>query len=368
MGILETIAKLIMAPKLKKSFEKAREIAKDDPELIKALTDLEGYHERLDEIQYSILERLGKDDPKYDPVEQAKRRERIESRKEAEERAKHKLFDLAEDYNFFCDKSYWFKQDIKDLIQITTYLKKVGPLEIDGLSEFFEEFIKKNNDTNLFISRLDLTTFRPLSISNNFIEPFLLNNYWRLGFFKDKSNLKYYKRRALTIINNKIQLDDVLFFLYPYFIFTKHELIVLTFDGTKKINYIRDLYSILYEKSKLKIGDHKFGNILFRKIKLAIWGIVIGAIIGFIFSLPGWYILSLIFGLTNIISPVFYDIINMISIANNKKNPMMDFPETNSAIDLFEKIKPDLKEFLEIYKKEHIKKAPKLLEEIKKLK
>ena len=133
MGILGTIAKLIMAPKLKKSFEKAWEIAKDDPELIKALKDLEGYHEKLDEIQYTLLERR-KDHPLYDPEEQAKRRERIESRKEAEERAKHKLFDLAEDYNFFCDKSYWFKQDIKDLIQITTYLKKVGPLEIDGLN------------------------------------------------------------------------------------------------------------------------------------------------------------------------------------------------------------------------------------------
>ena len=40
---------------------------------------------------------------------------------------------------------------------------------------------------------------------------------------------------------------------------------------------------------------------------------------------------------------------------------------TNSAIDLFNNLKPDLKEFLEIYKKEHAKIAPKLLEEIKKL-
>ena len=40
---------------------------------------------------------------------------------------------------------------------------------------------------------------------------------------------------------------------------------------------------------------------------------------------------------------------------------------TNSAIDLFNNLKADLKEFLEIYKKEHIKIAPKLLEEIKKL-
>ena len=159
MGILEEIAKIAMAPKLKKKFEKAAEIVKDDPELLQALKDLEGYKGRLEEIQYTLLER-NKDHPKYDPVEQAKRRQRIESRKYAEEKEKEDLFDLLEKFNFFCNKSYWFNQDIKDLKRIVTYLEKVGPLEIDGLDKFFEEFIKKNNDSNLLIKPTSLKNYK----------------------------------------------------------------------------------------------------------------------------------------------------------------------------------------------------------------
>ena len=136
MGILEEIAKRAMAPKLKKKFEKAAEIIKDNPELGEALIGLENYQARLEEIQYTLLERR-KDHPLYDPKVQAQRRSRIESRKYAEKKEKEDLFDLLEKFNFFCNKSYWIKQDIKYLKQIVTYLEKVGPLEIDGLSEFF---------------------------------------------------------------------------------------------------------------------------------------------------------------------------------------------------------------------------------------
>ena len=316
MGILGTIAKLIMAPKLKKSFEKAWEIAKDDPELIKALTDLKGYHERLDELQYSMLERLGKDHPKYDPVEQAKRRERIESRKQAEISKKEDLFVLAEYHNFYCDKSYWLNQDLKDLVRIITYLEKVGPLKIDGLNEFFEEFIKKNNDENTIISLDDLMTHKDIKKS----------------FFKALFSDLDYKLSAKNFIKENLKFENVLMFLFPYFIFTNKKFYTFSHSGIslkwRELDYFEFIGSISFRKDNFLKEEVK------RAEKDSFWTT------------------------------------QYIEFNNNlKKNKwiLSSSSEANPSLNLFEKLQLDLKEFLEIYKKEHIKIAPKLLEEIKKL-
>jgi hypothetical protein len=56
-GLLGQIAKMFMARKVKRQYKKAYKIAKDDPELQSALADLEGYHERLNDILKGICKR-----------------------------------------------------------------------------------------------------------------------------------------------------------------------------------------------------------------------------------------------------------------------------------------------------------------------
>ena len=366
MGILEEIAKIAMAPKLKKKFEKAAEIVKDDPELLQALKDLEGYKGRLEEIQYTLLER-NKDHPKYDPVEQAKRRQRIESRKYAEEKEKEDLFDLLEKFNFFCNKSYWFNQDIKDLKRIVTYLEKVGPLEIDGLDKFFEEFIKKNNDSNLLI--------KPTSLKN---------------YKSDKGNLKEDPlniKLAIDKINNKIQWDNVIIFIAPNFIFTKNSLHVLPNDSWRSdldnptLNF-SNLESIRFDKFKKNGGKDKayeFKKGLFLS-SCVIWFIIGWIGYGISATAFNFLLIGVFIGFLTGFNPdqdakLYYKEIGKKNYKHFRitmglktgKFATEKTELTNSAIDLFNNLKADLKEFLEIYKKEHIKIAPKLLEEIKKL-
>ena len=56
-GILSSIAKMFMRNKVKSKYKKAYNIAKDDPELQAALSDLEGYHKRLNKIMKTLCKR-----------------------------------------------------------------------------------------------------------------------------------------------------------------------------------------------------------------------------------------------------------------------------------------------------------------------
>ena len=56
-GILDSIARMFMARKEKQHYKKAYKVAKDDPELMAALTDLEGYQKRLNRMLKTLCKR-----------------------------------------------------------------------------------------------------------------------------------------------------------------------------------------------------------------------------------------------------------------------------------------------------------------------
>ena len=56
-GILSSIAKMFMTNKVKNKYKKVYKIAKDDPELQAALSDLEDYHGRLNKILKTLCKR-----------------------------------------------------------------------------------------------------------------------------------------------------------------------------------------------------------------------------------------------------------------------------------------------------------------------
>ena len=56
-GILGTIARMFATRALKSKYRKVYKVAKDDPELLAALGDLEGYHERVQDILKSFCKR-----------------------------------------------------------------------------------------------------------------------------------------------------------------------------------------------------------------------------------------------------------------------------------------------------------------------
>ena len=57
MSLLSGLAKLFIGRKIKKQFQKAYEVMKDDPELQSAVADMENYPERLDNILESLCKR-----------------------------------------------------------------------------------------------------------------------------------------------------------------------------------------------------------------------------------------------------------------------------------------------------------------------
>lgn len=318
MGILGEIAYRMMAPQVKKKFEEVAEIIKDDPELQKALMDLKNYKERLEEIQYVLLEH-NKDHPDYDPLVQEKRRKNIERREKDEKSQKNDLFDLAVNYNLFCDKSYWLKQDLKDLVRIVEYLKKVGPLEIEGLKEFFEECVNRNNVGKLIISRDNLKTNKEIKNS----------------FFKSLFTELDYKTLAKNFIEENINFKDVQIFLFPYFIFTNKRFYTYSapvgnpIPKWRELNYFDFIGSISFKKDdilefKSSSGKNFFSNLLTRQHM-------------------------------------------EFNVKSKKYNWILESStQASLSLGLFEKIQPDLKEFLDHYKKEQSKVAPKLLVEIKK--
>ena len=56
-GILSSIAKMFMSRKVKSKYKKVYKLAKHDPELQSALSDLENYHGRLNKILKTLCKR-----------------------------------------------------------------------------------------------------------------------------------------------------------------------------------------------------------------------------------------------------------------------------------------------------------------------
>ena len=91
----------------------------------------------------------------------------------------------------------WLKQDLKDLVRIVEYLKKLA-LEIEGLKEFFEECVNRNNVGKLIIVEMILRLIKKL-----------------------KTVFYIIHRIGLQNISEKLYEENINFkdkiFLFPYF-------------------------------------------------------------------------------------------------------------------------------------------------------
>ena len=334
MGILGTLAFKLLKPKLKKFYTEVYDIAKKDPELQKALEEYSSkfFKLRVDLIKESFCKRHP-EDIRCKGSDYQETLDRIAYyRKILVKDAKaiglpfHESIETGE----LLDKFLLFEESIKNLDNIG----------VIGLDVLIEEFQKQNKDSEIIFDKQYLKNYK-----------------------SDKSNLKENQLNielAIDIINNRLQWDNVILFLAPYFIFTKNRLYIIKsgLKGLKDeviLNYFKNFESIKFDKFKKKDKAYSFSKELFLACSA----------IGLIFGWIGWGLYSSFYGLLigALIGTLLgfnFDRQGKFNYKETGKKTYKSFflknsSYTNSAIDLFNKLSPDLIKILEINKEESIK-------------
>lgn len=325
MGILGTLAFKMIKPKLKKFYTKAYAIAKEDPELLKALADLNFFNLRAQLIKESFCKRHPENIRCKGSDYQKTLKSIAHGRKILVKDAKAigLPFDESIETGELLDKFLLFEESISK--------------EVIGLDDLIEEFQKQNKDSEIIFDKQYLKNYK-----------------------SDKSNLKENQLNielAIDIINNRSQWDNVILFLAPYFIFTKNRLYFIEsgLEDGWMLNYFKHFESIKFDKFKKKDKAYSFNKELFLAC----------SVIGFIFGWIGWGLYSSFFGfligaLIGILLGFNFDREAKFYYKETGKKTYKSFSlnnssYTNSAIDLFNELSPDLIKILEINKEESIK-------------